>query len=178
MPRVISNPGKRAVLTFHDDHVEKRYHDREDMHPEYQWYMLLGGMVAPHLLDADILQGVLRIELGEPIGEPCPEELYGLLRWMEARGIHHRDVHPGNLVRVQGGLRIIDWETAIRCEGVPSYDLYGPDVSGVSVPVIHSQLRSGYQMWWNSRHRASVKSRWGVDVNELPGNLGRRQGSD
>lgn len=160
----------RAHKRYLTDAIVKTYRVREQMSPEYDWYMEVSGTFAPRLLDADLRRGQLVIERGLPVIRPRPEELYEMLCEMAERGIYHRDVHPGNLVTVGGMLKLIDWETAIRdYRGVPSYDLWGPQLSGIEVPVIHSELRSkrspnGYSMFWMSDHPASIKNQWGVDV--------------
>ena len=163
----------RAHKQYKSHAIIKTYRVREQMSPEYDWYMEVSGTFAPRLLDADLRRGQLVIERGLPVIRPRPDELAEMIREMVELGIHHRDVHPGNLVTVGGMLKLIDWETAIRSYTPVPYDFVGPEASGIEVPVIHSELRSkrspnGYSMYWMSDHPASIKNQWGVDV---PGNV-------
>ena len=159
----------RAHKRYTADAVIKTYHNREQVSPEFEWYLEVGGTFAPRLLEADLRRGRLVIERGLPVIRPRVEELAAMIGEMVDLGIHHRDVHPGNLVTVGGMLKLIDWETAIRDYRGVSYDFYGPEASGIEVPVIHAELRSkrspnGYSMYWMSDHPASIKNQWGADV--------------
>lgn len=171
--------GKRADIKVTDSHVVKKYHDPALARHEIGWYGMVGGRFAPRLIFSDVVDGLLLIERGRAVYRPMVSELVSMLKSMELLGIHHRDVHPGNLVTIDGHLRLIDWETAICDAGAPSYDLYGPDVSGLPVPDIHAAIRSkrspnGYRMWFGCDHPASIRSMWGADV---PRFVERRQGS-
>jgi hypothetical protein len=165
----------RATKVFMPDRVIKRYHDPSMISPELDWYLEVGGKFAPRLLDYDLQRGDLIIERGIAVPSPRPFELANLIFSLQAEGIHHRDVHPGNLVLVRDRLRLIDWEHAIQDYGLRlSYDLFGPVPSGVPVPEAHRAIRSkrspnGYQMHWGADHPESIKNQWGVDV---PVNLG------
>jgi hypothetical protein len=89
-------------------------------------------------------------------------ELHVLLLRLHAEGVHHRDVHVRNLVRAADGRPLlIDWETAIHWPSALSYDLHGPDASGVPVPEIHA---AHTPQWWGSPQRMSIRSQWGCDV--------------
>lgn len=159
----------RAHKRYLSDAVIKTYRDPALCELELIWYEEVGGRFAPRLLEAERRRGRLVIERGLPVIRPRAEELADLIRDMVAEGVHHRDVHPGNLVTVGGMLKLIDWETAIRDWRGVSYDFFGPEVSGIDPPVIHSELRSkrspnGYSMYWMSDHPASIKNQWGVDV--------------
>lgn len=63
-------------------------------------------------------------------------------------GVHHRDGHWINvLVNDDNRPRLIDFEWAIVDHNAPcSYDLYGPDVSGVPVPSAH--IEDNVAIWW------------------------------
>lgn len=69
-------------------------------------------------------------------------------------GIHHRDAHPGNIVLLDGDVRLIDWETGYVGAG-KSYDLYGP--VDIPVPVQHGGL---IPQWWESNDAGSIKNVW------------------
>lgn len=171
----MSNARSRKVL--YQDFVTKNFHNPLDMTVELAWYEEVGGMFAPRLLDYDSIRGTLVLERGCPVTRPRAQELAEMIKSMAELGIHHRDVHPGNLVLVGGELRLIDWETAIRdWRPVPPYDFWGPRLSGIALPVIHAEIRSkrsphGYSMFWMSDHPASIRNQWGVDLSELSTDL-------
>lgn len=165
----------RADLTIGAHTVTKRYRDPRDAHTEIAWYQRAPD-ACPELIDADTDAGLLVIARHPPAHEfpnyQPAAELAALLRSLEARGIHHRDIHPGNIVAGPSGPLLIDWETAIHAN-TPSYDLYGPDASGIPAPEIHRVIRSknspnGYVMWWSSPHPMSIRNRWGTDIPTTP----------
>lgn len=171
---VIDRPLKRARIEVGPAITTKTYHDPLHATSEIDWYLKVSGLYAPELIDYDRSQGRLVMRTGLAVQHPHTFELYRMLRDMEERGIHHRDVWPGNLVTVDGGLYLIDWETAICVTNPsrPSYDLYGPQVSKLAVPDIHARIRSrrspnGYQMWVAADHPDSIKSMWRTDLRAL-----------
>jgi len=171
---VIDMPLKRARIEVGPAVTVKTYHDPPAARTEANWYLKVGGLYAPELIDYDPHRGRIVMRTGLAVQHPRVDELYAMLRDMEARGIHFRDVWPGNLVTIDGSLYLIDWETAIHVTNParPSYDLYGPQVSKLAVPDIHAAIRSrrspnGYQMWWGSDHPCSIKSMWRADVPNL-----------
>ena len=160
----------RSDLTIGDT-VTKQYRDPALARHEIEFYQHL-PFGHPQLLDADLDAGILVMEYHPPAtpSRRVFQQLVDLLVAFEKIGVHHRDVHPGNIVMSPNGAVLLDWETAIYAD-LPSYDLYGPD-SGVSVPDIHAALRSrrspdGYRMWVASPHPASILSAWGIDIRNL-----------
>ncbi|ASZ74092.1 serine/threonine kinase [Mycobacterium phage Squint] len=155
----------RATLYFFGDVVFKVYADPGVAKIEVDWYRQLPDGIPPMLMDADPDNGVLVMErLGTPAPRPADLTISALaeaLEELERRHIHHRDIHPGNVVvDAHGKPRIVDWETAIHADA-PSYDLHGPSEL-VPAPDIHKCLPTSYEMFWNSDHWASIKSLWGV----------------
>lgn len=146
--------GRRVVKTFTDPAAAER---------EVQWYQRV-PWAAPRLLDfkngdtlfLQFLPPARRTPTWRPV-----EPLYELLQALHREGIHHRDVHPGNIVRGPAGPLLIDWETALHQPSQVSYDLYGPDDSGVPVPDIHAGMAP---QWWGSHQRMSIRNQWRCDV--------------
>ena len=99
-------------------------------------------------------------EVGEPAWNDgwIVDEVAEILSRLAADHVHHRDVHPGNLIVTELGVKLIDWETAVRSAGAP-YDIYGP--VDVPVPVQHGGL---LPQWWGSNDPGSIRSLWGVNV--------------
>lgn len=65
-----------------------------------------------------------------------------------------------NVVKGRAGQPLlIDWETAIEYPAELSYDLHGPEASGVPIPEIHRRL---IPAWWGSREKMSIKNQWEV----------------
>lgn len=64
-------------------------------------------------------------------------------------GVAHRDVHTKNILVCKDRLYLIDFEFTTT-SGVRSYDLYGPDRSGIPIPEMH--LKNGILngVWWDS----------------------------
>ncbi|WP_324192170.1 phosphotransferase [Nocardia puris] len=162
---------RRATLVVHRDHTVKTYRHPSMAAAEIAWYQR-APWATPALIDADPETGRLVIATHPPAGDSYRPvtELAELLDALAAEHIHHRDVHPGNILAGPAGPLLIDWETATHVVA-PSYDLWGPDISGVPVPDIHTALRTPYVMWWASPHRASIRERWGADV---PATVARR----
>lgn len=171
---VIDQPLKRARIEVGPAITVKTYHDPLHACNEIDWYRKVGTLYAPELIDYDLSRGRLVMRTGLPVQHSRAAELHAMLRDMEDRGIHHRDVWPGNLVTIDGGLYLIDWETAIQVMNPmrPSYDLHGPERSRLAVPDIHAAIRSprspnGYQMWWGANHPCSIKSMWRAHVPDV-----------
>lgn len=89
-------------------------------------------------------------------------ELRELLTRVHAEGVAHRDVHVKNIVRgPEGEPLLIDWECAAFVRSRLSYDLHGPDASGVPVPEIHARL-GVTPAWWGSPEHHSIRNQWGA----------------
>lgn len=153
--------GLRAVVEVFPDRTIKTYKEHALAAVEAEWYLRL-PWACPRLLDLD--GATLTIETCHA-GTAFPEwrpvvELRELLSAVHAEGVHHRDVHLKNVVKGPGGRPLlIDWETAIEYPSEFSYDLHGPDVSGVPIPEIHRRL---IPAWWGSREKMSIKNQWEV----------------
>lgn len=156
--------GRRATITVGDKTTTKTYHHPPDALAEIRWYQTV-PWAAPKLLDADLDRGRLVIAshlIATSLPDYRPADaLAELLQALAVEDIHHRDVHVGNVVAGPDGPLLIDWETAAHA-AAPSYDLYGPDISGVPVPDIHAVLPSGYCMWWGRDHRMAIGRAWGA----------------
>lgn len=154
---------QRASVRVGPQQTIKRYRTPEAAEAEAAWYQRV-PWAAPRLLDAAgrslVLETCTPYVRCPPSWRPA-RELAELLRRVHAEGIHHRDVHVGNLVRADDGLLLIDWETAIWQPSDLSYDLHGPEASGVPVPEIHARHTP---QWWGSPQKMSIKSQWGCDV--------------
>ena len=176
----------RAELVVGQQVTFKSYYDPARAAAEIGWYQQV-PWAHPKLIDADPAAGTLIIatEFTLLSGVPTRRQIGALgeiLHELHRLGIHHRDVHPGNVVFTAADEPLlIDWETAIETPPtVPSYDLYGPEASGLPVPDIHVALGNtknspnGYRMYWNSMHRMSIRSQWRIDVDELSTILAER----
>ena len=154
----------RAALQIADDYVVKEFTDPDSCERERRIYEQF-PQFCPRLLDAT--DSTLTIErlpvaVDDPTWRPV-EATIELLEALNTVGLHHRDAHVKNLVRGPDGPLLIDWETAVVAPGVPSYDLYGPDVSGVPSPTIHKGWPDQY---WGTPTRFSFGRWWN---HELPG---------
>lgn len=151
----------RSTVTLHDHFVVKQHHDRARFVLELDCYRTFRDS-APKLFKWDRETLTLTIER-LPLACDLPEwkpvaQLRALLERLEARGVHHRDVHTKNIVRAaDGSPLLIDWETAIVAHGCPSYDLFGPEVSGISKPVEHTDYAA---QWWDAGTRWSIGRAW------------------
>lgn len=149
---------RRATVRVAAGRATKTFVDPADAEREAAWYQRV-PWAAPCLLDLDgPILTMQALPLAGPRWRPA-EQLRTLLEQLHAEGIHHRDVHPGNIVRGPHGPLLIDWETAIYWPSALSYDLHGPEASGVPVPDIHAGITP---QWWGSTQRMSIKNRWRV----------------
>jgi hypothetical protein len=62
-----------------------------------------------------------------------------------------------------GQPRLIDWETALEQESGLSYDMYGPEESGIPVPLMHERLQIAPQ-WWGSRQDYAIGFEWKAGI--------------
>lgn len=155
----------RTTIVLHPHVCIKTYHQPEWARTEIDYYLAV-PWACPPLLWYDLDTGtVITKTLPLAANTAAPEfhpvgKLVALLRRLAAEGIHHRDVHPANIVISDGGdPLLLDWETAVRQPGL-SYDLYGPDVSGVEIPFVHQEC--GPQ-WLFSDDPSSIKNQWSTD---------------
>ncbi|MCC9712071.1 phosphotransferase [Streptomyces sp. MNU76] len=165
--------GRRAAVTVGRSHTVKRYGSPAAAAAEACWYQRL-PWAAPRLLDVD---GAALVLQTRPTARALPwwqpaEALRELLQAVHAEGVHHRDVHVGNIVQAEDGAPLlIDWETALARPAPLSYDLHGPDASGVPVPAIHGGMTP---QWWGSPQKSSIRMRWRTDA--VPTEMGERPG--
>lgn len=157
---------QRACTVIHPNITIKTFHRVEDGDRELSFYRRFPWACPPLVYTAP---GVIVTETN-PVAGNNPDqqpayELFDLLQRLAAKHVHHRDVHPANIVLTEDGPKLIDWETATLDTG-PSYDMLGPDMSGIPMPDIH--IGCGAQ-WWNSDDENSILNRWGVDINDLMG---------
>lgn len=154
--------GDRALVRVGPVHTTKQYATAAEAEAEAAWYQLV-PWAAPRLIDLD--GPTLTIQT-HPVATSIPhwrpaQALFELLTRLHAEGIHHRDVHVRNIVKGPHGPLLIDWETALHQPSPVSYDLYGPDASGIPAPPIHD----GYTpQWWGSTQRMSISNRWECHV--------------
>jgi 2-polyprenyl-3-methyl-5-hydroxy-6-metoxy-1,4-benzoquinol methylase len=149
--------GRRARVVVRPDRTIKTYSDPALAAVEAGWYQRV-PWACPRLLDFDGAELVIETcRAGTTPGWRPADELRELLVALHAAGIHHRDVHVRNVVRRSGRPLLIDWETAIHQPSDLSYDLWGPDRSGVPVPDLHRGLAPA---WWGSPQHVSIKNQW------------------
>lgn len=158
-------PGTRPVVTVGPFVTVKHHLSHQDAENEARWFREV-PWATPHLLDVCgplIVMQTLPTCWNLPAWRPV-EELHSLIRRLHAEDVHHRDVHPGNIVRgMDGRPRLLDWETAIRQKADQPYDLAGR-ASGVPDPDRH--LKAAYSQWWESSSACSIKNLWGHSVPE------------
>lgn len=145
----------RSVVIVGAVITTKVFLDPQDCRSELHWYRTV-PFACPALIDHNDRHLVIESwPTGTSVHDDYPfAALRELLEDLETHGVHHRDVHPGNIVLTDDGPRLIDWESAIWCDA-PSYDLHGPDISGVPKPEIHDE-----PMWWHSDDPGSIRHRW------------------
>jgi hypothetical protein len=141
--------------------ITKVYHEPLDFLAEAGWAVRASreGWGAP-VVNVDPGSLSVTYERGVRVSRHTPAwvELLDLIGSLHAVGVHHRDVHLGNLLRFSGSLRLIDWETAIEVPGAASYDLDGP-TEAVPLPVLHEGLPAMYlRATW---HRRCLLRAWG-----------------
>lgn len=153
--------GDRARISVLPEITTKTYKSPALAKAEAGWYLRV-PWATPRLLDFDGL--TLTIETRHagtafPHWRPA-DQLRELLSALHAEGVHHRDVHLRNVVKGKHGVPLlIDWETAIDYPSEYSYDLWGPDLSRVPVPEIHTRHLPA---WWGSTDRTSIMNQWGA----------------
>lgn len=158
---------QRAVSVVHPEMTIKTYRPNWEYlaHKEVHYYQTY-PWACPTLLYSNPERGVLVMRTGRMYSDmpdrSDPEGLLKLLQRLESHGIHHRDVHPGNIMEGPEGPLLIDWESAFDDggTGMASYDLYGPGCSTILRPPQHEEFD---EMWWNATHPESIKNRWGVE---------------
>lgn len=143
-----------------EDVTVKRFASEAAAAHEVSFYRLV-PWACPPLLDVDGLTLTMRtLPVAVDLADWKPaDELAELLCDIHAEDVHHRDVHVGNVVRGVDGPLLIDWECAIRMHTDLSYDLHGPEPSGVPVPGIHRNLEP---CWWYGRRNMSIYHAWGA----------------
>lgn len=156
--------GPRACTVIHPNVTIKTFHRPDDSVNEL-WFYRRVPWACPTLIHAEpgvLVTETLPVAGNNPDYQPA-YELYQLLARLQGEHIHHRDVHCGNIVAGADGPKLIDWETGIYTRK-PSYDLWGPGFSRITVPDIHASC--GPQ-WWNSPDENSIRNRWNVDIYDL-----------
>jgi len=154
------------------EHTVKTFADPADAHREAWIYRNL-SWACPRLIDFDgdrrLVIETLPVATSHPQWRPV-DQLAALLAGLLRCGFHHRDVHLGNVVLAADGPRLIDWETVIWWPAPVSYDLAGPDASGVPVPDIHAHLSP---QWWWSPQALAIGRQWG-GADAVPAPTGQR----
>jgi hypothetical protein len=151
--------GTRAVVEVRPDVTIKTYRDPIAAAEEANWYKIV-PWAAPKLIDFDGLSLVIETcdRATDHLDWRPVAALRDLLTMLHDEAIHHRDLHLKNVVRGRDGRPLlIDWETAIIHPADLSYDLVGPEASGVPIPMIHRRF---IPAWWGSRERMSIKNQW------------------
>lgn len=149
----------RSTITVHGDVVVKEHADIEAARREAWWYDQF-PWACPRLLGHS---GATLVIERHPVAAEEPEwrpvaAMRALLERLHLCGVHHRDVHAKNVVRMpDDSPRLIDWETATMAWTERSYDLAGPEASGIDKPVEHE----GYsEQWWGGPTRWSLGRFW------------------
>ncbi|GAF89737.1 unnamed protein product [marine sediment metagenome] len=151
----------RADLHIGPQTTTKTYLNPHDALTEIAYYQQV-PWACPTLLDADPQAGQLVIATGQPATIADADGLLELLEHLSSAHIHHRDVWVGNVISTPDGPKLIDWECGLY-QVAPSYDLHGPETSGVPIPSIHTALGTGYAMWIGSDHPKSIENMWGTN---------------
>lgn len=122
--------GREATTTRRGDAVVKTYnayhHAENDAHrrvPEVHWYRVRPIRDMPLLLASDA-DSITLAYSGEPIGTPrtdvhpayrtpeLAEWLHRVLSDLTSAGIHHGDIHCGNILYLDGRFTLVDWTWA------------------------------------------------------------------
>lgn len=143
----------------------KRYRTEEEAAQEAWWYKRVPWAAPPLVCreGQDLILPTLPVAADFPSWTPVAD-LRALLGRLHSEGVHHRDVHTKNVVMGErGNPLLIDWETAVEQESGLSYDMYGPDESGVPVPPMHERLVIAPQ-WWGSRQPYAIGFEWKAGV--------------
>lgn len=157
--RTLRKRHDRAVVELHDDRVIKTFATDKAAEREWRWYAQF-PWATPKMVSRNGSTVVLqRLPLASELPEWRPvDQMRTLLERLHRSHVHHRDVHALNVVRMPDGTpRLIDWETAFvqRCDY--SYDLHGPELSGIPKPVEHD----GYSaQWWGAGTKYSLGRWW------------------
>lgn len=155
-----SIPTDRPAVSVGPFVTVKHHLNPRDAESEARWFREV-PWATPHLLDVCgslIVMQTLPTCWDLPSWQPV-DELHDLIIRLHAHDVHHRDVHPGNIVRgMDGRPRLVDWETAIRQKADQPYDLAGRS-SGVPDPDRH--LKAAYSQWWESSSPCSIRNLWG-----------------
>lgn len=141
----------------------KRFVTPEGKAHEFAFYEAV-PWACPEVVAHDAFTITMRtceVAWGLPEWRPV-QRLHQLLTRVHQAGVAHRDVHVKNVVRgPEGQPLLIDWECAAFVQSDLSYDLYGPEASGVPVPDIHVRL-DVTPAWWGSPERHSIRNQWGT----------------
>lgn len=148
---------ERAHVSIDGDVVRKRFSNSDYFYHEWAFYKEC-PWAAPELVNVDESALTLTVERGQPAGQEYAGALAALVLRLFRHGVHHRDLHPGNVVVTAAGVRLIDWETAIMEPGT-SYDFCGP--VDIAVPYQHGGL---LPQWWDSNDPGSIKNVWSTPV--------------
>lgn len=149
----------RTSIVLHPDITIKTYNQPDWAAYEISFYRMV-PWACPPLIWADagtLVTKTLPLAANNPDYQPV-DDLIDLLTRLNDVGIHHRDVHPANIVIGADGPLLIDWECAIHYPNTMSYDLHGP-ISSVPIPDIHHDC--GPQ-WINSEDPSSIQNTWGT----------------
>jgi len=150
----------RNTITMFDDYVAKQFTFEEHYRAELSAYTGL-PWATPNLIgydDTTLTIYTQKLATAEQLTWWRPQNsLRKLLTRLHEAGVNHRDVHVGNvLCDPHRGPVLIDWEHHTRNVGLVSYDLYGPDKSGVPQP----EGQRGGPMWWDAKHKRAIAVRW------------------
>lgn len=151
----------RAVVHVGLVWTTKRYRTADEAAQEAWWYERVPWATPPLVCQdgQDLIFPTLPVASSFPAWRPV-EGLRSLLSRLHAQGVHHRDVHTKNVVMGRDGEPLlIDWETATEHTSEHSYDLHGPETSGVPVPDLHERLQIAPQ-WWGSGQSYSIGVEW------------------
>lgn len=120
--------GRESIVEVRSTHVIKRYlpayfeaNERFGRTPEVTWYLERPIDSMPLLLDYDEKSITL-----ENAGVPVTRRSWPLTVWLrrllvdlQAAGVHHRDIHAGNVLQRDERFSLIDWSWATRDPSTP-----------------------------------------------------------